>query len=118
MGFRGSNASCGRLVLLPGAFWAHGASKMATLGTSRLPCILQYFRAEEGMLPLGACRTSRASARRIVSCRGLSFPPSAPKSHMRPLPHLGVSDEANLDVTSDVVLSCCCCPSAGADLRS
>ena len=23
----------------------------------------------------------------------------------------------NLDVTSDVVLSCCCCPSAGADFR-
>ena len=28
VGFRGSNASGGRIVLLPGAFWAHGASKM------------------------------------------------------------------------------------------
>ena len=26
VGFRGSNASGGRIVLLPGAFWAHGAS--------------------------------------------------------------------------------------------
>ena len=26
--------------------------------------------------------------------------------------------QGNLDVTSDVVLSCCCCPSAGADLNS
>ena len=25
--------------------------------------------------------------------------------------------QGNLDVTSDVVLSCCCCPSAGADFR-
>ena len=25
--------------------------------------------------------------------------------------------QGNLDVTSDVVLSCCCCPSAGADYR-
>ena len=33
-GFRGSNASGGRIVLLPGAFWAHGASKMAILGAS------------------------------------------------------------------------------------
>ena len=28
--FQGSNASGGRLVLLPSAFWAHGASKMAS----------------------------------------------------------------------------------------
>ena len=45
VGFRGSNASSGRIVLLPCAFWAHGASKMATLGASLLPCILQCFRA-------------------------------------------------------------------------
>ena len=29
VGFRGSNASGGRIVLLPSAFWAHDASKMA-----------------------------------------------------------------------------------------
>ena len=45
VGFRGSNASGWRLVLLAGAFWAHGASKMAILGASLLPCILQRFRA-------------------------------------------------------------------------
>ena len=71
VGFRGGNASGGRIVLLPGAFWAHGASKMAILGASLLLCILQCFGASEGMLPPGACRSSRASARRIVSYRGL-----------------------------------------------
>ena len=45
VGFRGGNASGGRLVLLPGAFWAHGASKMATLGASLPPRILQCFGA-------------------------------------------------------------------------
>ena len=58
-------------MLLPGAFWAHGASKMAILGASLLLCILQCFGVSEGMLPPGACRSSRASARRIVSCKGL-----------------------------------------------
>ena len=44
MGFRGSNASGGRIVLLPGAFWAHDASKMATLGaSSTLHCNLHNF---------------------------------------------------------------------------
>ena len=69
MGLWGSNASGGRI--LPGAFWAHGDSKMATLGASLLLCVLQHFRIWEGMLPPGASRTNRASARRIVSCRAL-----------------------------------------------
>ena len=45
LGFRGSNASGGRIVLLLGAFWILGAraSKMATLGASLLLCILQCF---------------------------------------------------------------------------
>ena len=162
MGFRGSNASSGCIVLLPGAFWAHNASKMATLGTSLwaaanggvtngglrgvwppsleigrnrpkspffclfrpfpagakstweiqkteekglfpqissdflkppslkppfaalqslLPCILQCFRAWEGMLPPSACRRSRASARRIVSCKGVCV--SSPQRALR-----------------------------------
>ena len=34
VGFQGSNASGGHIVLLPSAFWVHGASKMATLGAS------------------------------------------------------------------------------------
>ena len=49
VGFRGSNASGRRIVLLPGVFWAHGASKMAILGASFLLCILQCFRVWEGM---------------------------------------------------------------------
>ena len=54
MGFQGSNASGRRIVLLPGAFWAHSASKMAILGASEILCMLQCFRVWEGMLPPGA----------------------------------------------------------------
>ena len=82
VGFRGSSASSGRIVLPPGAFWEHGASKMLTSGASLLFCMLQCFRALEGMLPPGMCRTSRASAKRIVSCTGLCASSCAPKSHM------------------------------------
>ena len=49
MGFRGNNASSRRIVLLAGAFWVHGASKVAILGASFLLC----FRVWEGMLPPG-----------------------------------------------------------------
>ena len=93
MGFRGSNASSGRIVLLPGAFWAHGASKMAILGASLLLCILQCFGASEGMLPRQA-RVAQAVLPPDALFRAGAFalPPCAPKSHMRPLPHLGVSD--------------------------
>ena len=45
VGVRGSNASGGPIVLLPGAFWEHGASKMAILDASLLLCVLQCFRA-------------------------------------------------------------------------
>ena len=58
----------GRIVLLPGAFWVHGASKMATwahLFYSVFYSVSRLWR--EGMLPPSARRTSRASARRIVS---------------------------------------------------
>ena len=84
-GFRGSIASGGHFVLLPGAFWALGASQMATLGASVLLCIVQCFRAYEGMLPPGACRTNRASARHIVSCKGLCA--HAPLPHLRKPDH-------------------------------
>ena len=96
MGFRGSNASGGRIVLLPGAFWAHGTSKMATLGASLLPvfyrvselrraCFRQA-RVARAVLPPGALL--RAGAFALILC--------APKSHMRPPPHLGVSDKRGL----------------------
>ena len=90
VGFRGSNASGGRIVLLPGAFWAHGASKMAILEASLLLCILQCFGASEGMLPPGACRSSRASARRIVSCRALCASSLCPQVPHAPAPTFGV----------------------------
>ena len=83
-------------MLLPVAFWAHGASKMALLGASLLPFILQCFRAQKDVLPPGACRASRASARRIVSCRAFALPSCASKSHMRPPPHLGVSGKPSV----------------------
>ena len=90
MGFRGSNASGRRIVLLPGAFWAHGASKMAILGASFLLCgILQCFRVWEGMLPPGACRMSHASARRIVSCRGLCVSSLCSQIPLAPAPTFG-----------------------------
>ena len=46
------------------------------------------------MLPPDSCRTSRASTRHIVSCRGLCASSFALKSHMRPVPlFLGVSKQ-------------------------
>ena len=89
VGFQGSNASGRRIVLLPGAFWAHGASKMAILGASFLLCILQCFRVWEGMLPPGACRMSHASARRIVSCRGLCVSSLCSQIPLAPAPTFG-----------------------------
>ena len=89
MGFQGSNASGRRIVLLPGAFWAHGASKMAILGASFLLRILQCFRVWEGMLPPGACRMSHASTRRIVSCRGLCVSSLCSQIPLAPAPTFG-----------------------------
>ena len=117
VGFRGSNASGGRIVLLPGAFWAHGASKMAILGASLLLCILQCFGASEGMLPPGACRSSRASARRIVSCRGLcvsslcSQIPLATRTHIWGLPNLVLQYRKSWGVLEST-LSCPSIPSS------
>ena len=53
VGFRGGSASGGRTVLLPSAFWAHGASKMATLGATL------YFTAFQSL-------GGHASARRVL----------------------------------------------------
>ena len=45
MGFRGGNATGGRIVLLPSACWAHGAFKiMANLGAARL---LRFLKVPE-----------------------------------------------------------------------
>ena len=62
----------GPLLILPGAFWAHGASTMATLGTSLLLCIVFYSvsepsrayfrqaRVAQAVLPPGALFHSKA----------------------------------------------------------
>ena len=63
--------------------------KMAILGASLLRCILQCFGASEGMLPPGARRSSRASARRIVSCRGLCASSLFPQIPHAPAPTFG-----------------------------
>ena len=83
----GSNASGGRIVLLPSAFWAPGASKMATLGASLLRLYFSVFQSLAGHTSARrACRTSRASARRIVSCRGFSLLRKPGRFTTRPLP--------------------------------
>ena len=87
VGFRGSNASGGRIVLLPEAFWAHSASKMAILGASLL--LSTVFQNLGGMLPPGACRTSSASAKRIVSCRGVCVSSLYPHIPHVPAPTFG-----------------------------
>ena len=102
MGFRGSNASGRRIVLLPGASWAHGASKMAILGASSLLCILQCFRVWEGMLPPGACRMSHASARRIVPCRGLCVSSLCSQIPLAPAPTFGAFRLKHVDRTSNL----------------
>ena len=89
VGFRGSNASGRRVVLPPGAFWTHGPSKTAILGASFLLCILQCFRVWEGMLPPSACRMSHASAKRIVSYRGLCVSSLCSQIPLAPAPAFG-----------------------------
>ena len=78
--------------LLRGACWAHDASQMANLGESLLLCILQCFRAWESMPPPSSCRTSHSSSRCVVSSRSHRASSLSPKSHLRPLPHLGLFD--------------------------
>ena len=90
VGFHGSNASGGRIVLLPGAFWVHGASKMATfkLSASLLLCLLQYFQS----LRRACFRQAHCFVQGPL--RFLLVPPT--KSHMRSLSHLGVSESPPL----------------------
>ena len=64
--------------------------KTAILGASLLLIILQCFRASQGMLPPGACRTSRASAKRIVLCRGGCTSSLCPQIPHVPAPTFGV----------------------------
>ena len=77
MGFRGGNAFGGRIVLLTRAFWMHSAFKMATFRA----WFCQACVARSVLLP-GA----------LFRAGAFALPLCAPKSHMPPLPHAGVSD--------------------------
>ena len=87
MGFLGSNVSGGRIVCLPRACWAHGASKMANLGefllyifqcaSLRKTCFRQTHAAET-LLPPSAWFHPETFA----------FPPCLPKSHLCTLPYV------------------------------
>ena len=55
VGFRGRNASGGRIVLLPGAFWAHGAFQNGHFGRISSTLYFTVFRSFGG----------HASARRV-----------------------------------------------------
>ena len=63
VGFRGSNASGGRIVLLPGACWTHGASKTVGLSISSTLyfAVFQSFRRH-------------ASAKRMLFLCGWYYP--------------------------------------------
>ena len=79
-------------MLLPGAFWAHVLPKWPfwahllyslfyTVSELRTACLRQA-RVAQAMLPPGA----------LFHAGAFALPPRAPKSHMCPLPHLGLSD--------------------------
>ena len=70
MGFWDSSTSGGRIVLLLRACWNHRASKTASLVASLLLFNLQYFRAQEGMLPPGECPTSVLPPGTLIASSG------------------------------------------------
>ena len=90
VGFQGSNASGGRIALLPGACWAHGASKMATLGASLLPCIYSVSELRRACFRQARVAQTVASARRIVSCSCLCASSLCPQFPHVPAPTFGV----------------------------
>ena len=94
-GFRCSNASGGRIVLLPGAVWAHVLPKWPLwahlfysvfyrISELRRACFRQA-RVAQAVLPPGA----------LLHAGAFALPPCAPKSHMCPIPHLGLTDNSN-----------------------
>ena len=86
MGFRGGNASGRRIVLPPGAFWTHGASKMRLVGRIFLLCM--YSVSESG-------RASFRQAHCFVQGPLRFFPvlpnPTCTRSHIWGLPKSGAS---------------------------
>ena len=55
---RGHNASGGRIVRLPGAYWVCCASRMANVGASLPLHILKCCRCQEDILLIGAWHTT------------------------------------------------------------
>ena len=75
-------AHFGRTVLLKWPFWAHlFFSVFYSVSELRRACFRQA-RVARAVLPPGA----------LFRAGAFALPPRAPKSHIRPLPHLGVSD--------------------------
>ena len=75
VGFQGSIASGGRIVLLPGAFWR--------------TC---FQNAHFGRISSTLCFTVFRSLGALLHAGAFALPPRAPKSHICPLPHLGLSE--------------------------
>ena len=101
VGFRRSNASGGRIVLLPGAFWAHGASKMAILGAPLLLCIYsvsEFWRAcfrqarvARAVLPPGA----------LFRARAFALPPRPQIPHAPTPTFGGITEKGGLSLRGD-----------------
>ena len=73
-------AHFGRTVLPKWPLWAHlFHSVFYNVSELRRACFCQARVARAVLLP-------------VVRAGAFALPPCAPKSHMRPLPHLGVSD--------------------------
>ena len=91
VGFQDSNVSGGRIVFLPGGGRILGARCFQNGQFGRISSTLSFTVSQGlgGHASGGACRSSRASARCIVLCRGLcasSPPPQIPRA---PAPTLG-----------------------------
>ena len=89
VGFWGSNASGGRIVLLPGAFWAHVLPKWPfwahlfysvfySVSELTTACFRQA-RVAQTVLPPGA----------LLHAGAFAIPPRAPKSEHVPAPTFG-----------------------------
>ena len=92
VGFRDSNASGGRIVLLPGAFWVHVLPKWPLW--ARLFYSVIYSVSELRRACFRQARVARAvlPPHALFRAGAFALPPCAPKSHMCRLPHLGLSE--------------------------
>ena len=81
---------------------------MAILGASFLLCVLQCFGVGEGMLAPGACRMTyaSASARRIVSRRGLCVSSLCSQIPLAPAPTFGAFRSKTLLVAQTLHQGC------------